>query len=45
LILGGVDFVTMHGKLEWEALDGENREGGKAFFKMTEGLVGRGSRI
>jgi hypothetical protein len=35
LILGGVDFVMLHGKLVWEALGeyGENREGGMGFLK------------
>ncbi len=25
MILGGVDFVTVHGKLEWEALERTGR--------------------
>ncbi len=38
LILGGVDLVTVHGKLEWEALGRTGRIAKKkeVFFKRKE---------
>jgi hypothetical protein len=44
--LGGVDLVTVHGKLEWEALGRTRRIAKKkeAFFKRKESLEDRGIR-